>query len=148
MTTNKVNKYTVLKYYNDVLKYIEDNILNINETTNIQLNKFRKYINGFIGAYSSDNIPKLKNNESCILNTQTSRQNGEHWIALIKYYNKIYFYDSFGRDYKKLSPLWKTKNWINTHDDGQCIYENTCGQHCLSFILTFLKFHEKCLYIL
>ena len=63
MTTNKVNKYTGLKYYNDVLKYIEDNILNINETTNIQSNKFKKYINGFIGAYSSDNIPKLKNNE-------------------------------------------------------------------------------------
>ena len=91
MTTNKDNKYTVLKYYNDVLKYIEDIILNINETTNIQLNKFKKYISGFIGAYSSDNIPKLKNNESCILNTQTSRQNGEHWVALIKYYNKIYF---------------------------------------------------------
>ena len=57
MNTNKVNKYTVLKYYNDVLKYIEDNIININETTNIQLNKFKKCINGFIGAYSSDNIP-------------------------------------------------------------------------------------------
>ena len=101
MSTNKFNTYTVLKYYNDVLKNTEENILNINETTNIQLNKFRKYINGFIGAYSGDNIPKLKNNESCILNTQTSRQNGEHLVALIKYYNN----DSFGRVYKKLSPL-------------------------------------------
>ena len=41
------------------------------------------------------------------------------------------FLDSFGRGSKKLSPLWKPKNWINTHDDGQCIYEKTCGQHCL-----------------
>ena len=56
----QVDIYTVLKYYNDVLKSIEDNVLNINETTNIQLNKFTKYINGFIGAYPSDNIPKLK----------------------------------------------------------------------------------------
>ena len=41
----QVDKYTVLKYYNDVLKSTEDYV----------------YINGFIGAYPSDNIPKLKN---------------------------------------------------------------------------------------
>ena len=143
-----ISKYTILKYYIDKLKTIENNALSINETTNTQLNQFKKFIPGFLGAFSSDKEPVLRNDESCILNTQKSSQSGEHWCALIKYKNKIYFYDSFGRSYKKLSPLWKNKKWVNSHDDGQCLFESNCGQHCLAFILPFISFKEKCLNIL
>ena len=64
-----VSKYTILKYYIDKLKTIENNALSINETTYNQLNQFKKFIPGFVGAFSSDNEPVLRNNESCILNT-------------------------------------------------------------------------------
>jgi len=37
-----VSKYTILKYYIDKLKTIENNALSINETTDIQLNQFKK----------------------------------------------------------------------------------------------------------
>ena len=53
-------KYAILKYYNDVLRDIENNVLNIKSTTNLQLNKFIKYIPGFLGAFPSNMVPKLK----------------------------------------------------------------------------------------
>ena len=49
-----ISKYTILKYYIDMLKTIENNALSINETTDTQLNQFKKIIPGFIGAFSSD----------------------------------------------------------------------------------------------
>ena len=65
-----ISKYTILKYYIDMLKTIENNALSINETTDTQLNQIKKFIPGFVGAFSSDNEPVLRNNESCIMNTK------------------------------------------------------------------------------
>ena len=62
-----------------MLKPIENNALSSNETTDTQLNQFKKFIPGFIGAFSSDKEPVLRNNELCILNTQKRYQSGEHW---------------------------------------------------------------------
>ena len=52
-----VSKYTILKYYIDMLKNSENKAINITETTNVQLNQFKKFIPGFLGAFSSDNEP-------------------------------------------------------------------------------------------
>ena len=44
----------------------------------------------------------------CLVNTDPSNKKGVHWCALCVYKDKIYFYDTFNRNYKNLS-----KNWIN-----------------------------------
>ena len=142
-----MSKYTVLKYYMDTLRNIED-LMDIRETSNYQLDIFKSIIPGFVGCYPSNKIPRMKNNESCIINTDDDKKSGEHWTALIKYQNKFYFYDSFGRSYKTLSKCWINKKWNDAHDDGQSTSESSCGQHCIAFIYTFQKFHLKCLNIL
>ena len=61
------------------------------------------------------------------------------WCSLIKYQNVIYFYDNFGRNYKRLSKYWINKNWCNSHDDWQSFNERSCGQHCLAFNFLIFK---------
>ena len=44
----------------------------------------------YIGTFSKDNVPILKNNESTIINLQDSNKNGRHWVSykklIIKYF--------------------------------------------------------------
>ena len=129
------SNYTTLKYYVDMLKTIENN----------SINSFLVFLVHF---------HLIKNQFYVIMNhvywIHKKYTNTIRWtlVCINKIKNKIYFYDSFGRSYKKLSPLWKNKKWVNSHDDGQCLFESNCGQHCLAFILAFISFKEKCLNIL
>ena len=71
------------------------------------------------------------------------------FVALVKYGDKKYIWDSFNRNYKTLSPYFKNKNWINANvkpfesNDGK-----DCGQLSMAFLMTFNKFKLKCLNIL
>ena len=97
------NKYIILKYYEQSLRKIED-VIGVNSTSNFKINKLCfKFVQNYIGTYSSNNIPRMKNNECCIINTDDYKSDGIHWCCLYKYF---YFYDSFARDYKILSPFW------------------------------------------
>ena len=65
--------------------------------SNIFINDLLKNEKYFIGCYSKDNIPLIKNNESIIINTQNSYSNKTgHWIALTRNNKNIYAFDSFG----------------------------------------------------
>ena len=91
----------------------------------------------------------MKNNEYCIINNKSSKLHGEHWLALIKYNDKNYIWDSFARNYKTLSPYIKNKNWINASvKQFESNNGKDCGQLSLSFIVSFDKFKIKCLGIL
>ena len=35
----------------------------------------------YIGTYSKDNVPLLKNNQSTIINLQDSDKKGSHWVS-------------------------------------------------------------------
>ena len=131
-----MSKYTGLKYYMDTLRNVEDYI-DIKETSNDQLDIFKSIIPGFIGWYPWNRVPINKNYELFIINTDDDKKLGQHWTALIKYQDKFYFYDSFGRSYKTLSKYWINKRWNDAHDDGQSTSESSCGQHCIAFIYTF-----------
>ena len=135
-------KYEILKFYEQSLRQIED-VIGVSSTSNFKINKLCfKFVPNYIGTYSSNNIPRMKNNECCITNTDDDKSNGIHWCALIKYDSYFYFYDSFARDYKILSPFWKTKKWINanTYDIDQSIKEKNCGARCIAWLFTFYKF--------
>lgn len=96
----------------------------------------------FKGVYPADRVPKLKHNESCILNTDAHNEPGLHWVAIVNYNNEIYFYDSYNRDYKKLSKHWKNKNWLII-DHGmpeESEYGNNCGQLTLAALYLFYKY--------
>ena len=92
----------------------------------------------------------MKNNDCCIVNTDNHTRPGIHWCCLFIYQDKIYFYDSFGRDYKILSPFWYTKRWINTNKTrvDQSINEYDCGARSVAWLFTFQKYKLKCINIL
>lgn len=104
----------------------------------------------FKGVFPSDKIPKLNDlSPYCILNLDSSYEGGSHWIALVKLPNEkgALFYDSFGRDYKKIIPevmLSGNGRIKNTEDDAeQEIEQEDCGQRCLAFIMLYDKKGEK-----
>ena len=72
--------------------------------------KLKKYankkINGFLGVFAQDKIPKLKKEECCIFNNHVTGLPGEHWLGLYKDDKGVsWVYDSFGRKHGKIVPL-------------------------------------------
>lgn len=100
----------------------------------------------FYGVYPSDKIPKLNRKKPyAIVNLDTSKQNGSHWVALAKVGNAYIVYDSFGRSHTKILPNFKPKrltslidfNVIDTEDDAeQHPIQLDCGQRCIAWLLT------------
>jgi len=88
----------------------------------------------YLGSFSYDKKPILKNNQYCILNTDSSKRNGTHWVAVCRLNNKNYFYDSFGRYQSRLIPKLKGKFINSDLDTEQQDAESDCGQRCLSWL--------------
>ena len=68
---------------------------------NFQIDKLCKKLFGekWGGCYPIDEVPvKPYNNiHYFIVNTSTSKQQGEHWLGLSIHGHKAYIYDSYGR---------------------------------------------------
>ena len=107
-----------------------------------------RIIPNFLGIFSSNNVPRMKNDTCCTVNTDSNNTPGTHWTCLFKYKDKKYFYDSF--DYRKLSPYWKHKKWINvnTNDADQSIYEKYCASRSMVWLLTFEEYETKSINII
>ena len=88
-----------------------------------------------------------------IINNKSSKQGkGEHWISFIKssknkdHKSRLYGYDTYNRDIKKLNPYFKHKRFINANSDrDESFSEKDCGQRSLSFIVLFSKYGDKCI---
>lgn len=130
------------KIYKKVLEMVET-IIGHNETTsNFDLNKVGNLLFGskFLGCYPIDKIPKLNNlTPYCILNLDTSRQSGSHWISVVFHNDKYYIYDSFARCHTRIIDKKYTKQLksiINTDlkesPMDQKILQSNCGQRCLT----------------
>jgi len=107
-----------------------------NEISNIIKNDLKTQ-NQFLGCFSRDNIPELKNNTFIIINTDPKHKPGEHWIVLYKNKENIFeFFDSLGRspnEYKfKKFPRYKYV--IHNLNVIQNPLQNTCGYFCLYYI--------------
>ena len=146
-----MTKYQILKDFNTSLIDIE-NILGTDEiTTNVQLYRLGNILfgNRFKGVFTADAKFKLKNNEMCIINTDPSNKKGMHWFSIFKYKNRKYFYDSFARDYKSLSPYFKNKKWFNVKNNvDESFAGKDCGQLSMTFLVVFDKYKLKVLNVI
>ena len=103
----------------------------------------------FKGVFPSDKIPKLNDlSPYCILNLDSSKEKGSHWIALAKMDDdKTLVYDSFGRDYKRIIPdlnFSGNGRIKNTEKDAeQNILQTDCGARCLAFLMVYDKNGEN-----
>jgi len=124
-----------LKYYNENLKMIH-RIIGKKATTNRELDKIGKFLFGdkYIAAFPYDRKPRLKNNQYCIVNTDSSKRKGMHWCAICRVNNTNYFYDSFGRYQSRLIPKLRGKYINSDLDVEQKKIESDCGQRCMAWL--------------
>ena len=147
------------KYY--ILNEFEHNIMLIQElfqtsgpTDNLQINELCEYLfdNDYIGTYTADNIPKdIENGNMFIANTNTSNEykNG-HWVAFVKKDDKLYCYDSFGRNPHLIFPHLKNVEIINANRTGQdqATTEQNCSSYAISFLISFYNNGEEVLNVI
>jgi hypothetical protein len=103
----------------------------------------------FLGVYPIDVIPHTKKKTfSVIFNLSKHYEPGSHFIAIIKRYNEIIYFDSFGKKCNDLGLLkfmkkFRVKITFNTkqlqHEDS-----NFCGYYCFYFIY-FCSYNNKTL---
>ena len=109
-------------------------------TTNFDLNKKLQNVKCFVGSFPRDKIPRVKSLPAAlIMNTDTSTQPGEHWVAVYINEDGIgEYFDSFG-----LKPLFREiveyldnncKEWYYNNVTIQGLTSITCGQYCVLFV--------------
>ena len=83
--------------------------------SNFKINEILKDDNNYIGTFSKDNVPILKNNQSTIVNLADSNDIGTHWIAMRFVDSKLFYFDSYGipfiadiikKQYKKIINIY------------------------------------------
>ncbi len=125
------------------------NIADKKGLTNFELVEYAKKlkIKDFRGVFMRDTLPRQPYSKECgIMNFNTSKQEGSHWVCYsIDEHKRIYF-DSFGQvtpielqKYLKTKSEWDTSQQViqrNT-DIVQHLNTHVCGHLCL-FVLTSL----------
>ena len=109
--------------------------------SNLKFDDILKNNVNYIGTYSKDNVPILKNNQMVIINLQDSNKKGSHWVSYKKINNKIFYFDSYGLPFipniiKKQYPNHK---FICNIYRIQSIDSNQCGRFCILFVKSNIK---------
>ena len=68
-----MSKFDILKYYEIALRHVE-NIIGVNSTSNFRIDKIcMRIIPNYLGTFSSNNVPRMKNDTCCIVNTDSNK---------------------------------------------------------------------------
>ena len=102
--------------------------------SNFKINEILKNDKNYIGTFSKDNVPILKNNESTIVNLANSYNKGTHWIAMKFINNKLYYFDSYGIPFIPDIIKKQYDKIITNIYRIQSIDSNECGKFCIMFI--------------
>jgi len=101
--------------------------------------------NTYLGSFPYDEIPKVPDNDfSLVVNTESSTEPGEHWIAIVRKQTKLYFFDTYGRTlndatlnmgFVKAIKMLVAGSRIRFNTKWlQQIMSNVCGDYCIYFI--------------
>ena len=109
--------------------------------SNFKIDDILKNNVNYIGKFSKDNVPLLKNNQSTIITLQDSDKSGSHWVSYKRIGNKIFYFDSYGVAYvpdiiKKQYP--KDKFICNIYRI-QSIDSVQCGRFSILFVKSNIK---------
>ena len=99
------------------------------------INRIPKLKYRYRGSFPSDYVPTLDNDTFVIINTQPSNMQGEHWIMIANFRQKLYFADTLGR--KKNSFLMQ--QYEQTIPDPLQFHPSVCGFYTIyaAFDLSF-----------
>lgn len=145
-------KDNIVEKFYETLKLVED-VITDKITTNIQLEELCQYLfeDSFLGVFSSNNYPKtnLKDGDCFIMNTSSSREEGQHWISCYvdkDHINKdgLIVFDSFGRDVHQLSSYFKHKHFILGIKKRLQSYQSySCGAFSVTFLIMYFHYKDK-----
>ena len=118
-------------------------------TSATQLKEAAQGAPGFLGVFSSDNLPdRFEPGESLIANYDAKDRPGSHWIAMKRAPDGsgLYF-DSFGLPPDAEDSILRDNTtfgqWLRSHSNGeihwnrfdfQSLADNTCGQWATTFV--------------
>ena len=116
----------------------------------IQIDKKLDNVEGFLGAFPYDQIPKSnKKMFSLVINTSSSHEPGDHWLALVYKDNVFYFLDSYGRNFTDTTFSKEFKLAITKYiGNKKCKYNkkllqqltsNTCAEYAIYFVYMLSK---------
>lgn len=108
--------------------------------TNIDIIEHARSIPFFRGVYMRDELPKHPFSKECgIINLDSSKNSGSHWVAYIKCNNNVIYFDSYGN----LKPPTEfiayvgTKNIKYNNENIQQNHPYNCGHLCIQFLRNF-----------
>ena len=108
---------------------------------NIKIDQILQHDKNYIGTFSKDNVPLLKNNQSTTINLQDSDKKGSHWVSYKKIDNKIYYFDSYGVAFINniIKNQYPNHKFIFNIYRIQSIDSNQCGRFCILFVRGNIK---------
>lgn len=92
--------------------------------------------NNFNGVFARNDLPIPINNndESIIVNTDTSNLPGKHWIAIKKINNRYIYFDPAGWiPFKNIIEQYPN-TIVYSFNNSQPYFSKTCGYHCIFFL--------------
>ena len=95
----------------------------------------------FVGVFSKNNVSKLKNNQSTIVNLANSNDTGTHWIAMKYVDKKLFYFDSYGIPYipDVIKNQYSDDKIITNIYRIQSNLSVECGKFCIMFIQSNIK---------
>lgn len=105
----------------------------------VELKKFAKMLKipHFRGVYMRDTLPKKPYIKECaILNLDSVKNSGTHWVAYVKRGREVIYFDSFGDLTPPLELQKYLRGSIIKYNSGNFQKYNSynCGHLCLSFL--------------
>src|SRR5215468_6955123 len=102
---------------------------------NYQILKYARKIPNFKGVFMRNELKNSRKNESLIINLDSNKGPGTHWVAVKKRGDKILYFDPFGiqppkeviRYYKPLKIYYSTRKI-------QKLNATNCGKLCINFL--------------
>ena len=109
--------------------------------SNLKIDDILKNNVDYIGTFSKDNVPILKNNQSTIINLQDSNLPGCHWVSYCKRNDKIFYFDSYTIPFipNVIKNQYPNHKFICNIYRIQSIDSIKCGR----FSMLFIKFNIK-----
>ena len=106
----------------------------------------------FRGGFMQNTLPSRPHKNECgILNLETDRENGSHWVAWHKRAKNRFYFDSFGQDIPSELEIYLKSTREYTQDNAvilcnsvivQHLDSSECGSLCL-FVLKCLLENRK-----
>ena len=109
--------------------------------SNLKIDEILQQDKNYIGTYSKDNVPVLKNNQPTIINLENRFRNGSHWVGYCKRNDKIFYFDSYAVAFIAdiIKNQYPKHKFICNIYRIQSMDSNQCGRFCILFVKADIK---------